>query len=558
MSGTPPPAIDGFSDLTPIGRGGFSTVYAGVQAGIERRVAIKVLDLGSSDVTRFERECRTLGSLSGVDGIVPVLQAAFTTTGQPSIVMQLMDGGSLAQRIRTDGPLDPADVVRHGVTLATALQRAHDAEIFHRDIKPENVLFHDGRAAIADFGIAQVAGVEQRSQTIDSISPPHAPPERFLDGTSDPVLGDIYSLGSTLYTALAGHPPHGTAAEGGLAGLITRVTGDPLPPIDRAEVPDRLWQVLDMAMAKDPAQRHRSMSDLAVALRSVTSGSGEPDERTVARPGSRTVPRQGPPPLAPPLPPVAPIPPAAPNAVNGPMPYAGSHTDGGQVHQPLGPVWTTGPVTVTGPGRTGSFTWLWATAIVMLALAVGGIAFLVARGAGEQAAPSVETSTTASTTSTTTTTMPTTSTVVDPFVDTPAPTAPPTTAIPVQATSVPVSEATTAVDQYIAAASGFDVDEFALRWAYPIESHYGKVGVEEAQLRDSAARYWAKFQDLEFSRTGPTSVASSDRGWETTTEYRAVLTNNDGSTQCMNQRLRLGFDHSWHVRTAAEDHLSDC
>lgn len=301
------PAIDGFTDLRQIGRGGFSIVYSATQSGIERRVAIKVLELGDADHHRFERECRTLGALSGVRGIVPVLQAAYTAAGQPCIVMQLMEGGSLAHQLHDTGPLNPGVALSSGIVIADALQRAHISRVFHRDIKPENVLFHDGEAAVADFGIALVEDLEARSQTIESISPPHAPPERFLDAASDPVLGDVYSLGSTLYAALAGAPPFGTAADGGMAGLIDRVTRQPLPAIQRSDLSPAVQRVLSVATSKEPTQRYPSMSAFALALRAAADGA-DVDDATVARPPhTHTVLRTSPP-EPPPLPPITAVP----------------------------------------------------------------------------------------------------------------------------------------------------------------------------------------------------------------------------------------------------------
>lgn len=102
------------------------------------------------------------------------------------------------------------------------------------------------------------------------MSPPHAPPERFL-GTpgASQVAADVYSLGSTLHQALTGRPPFGTVEEGSIALLMNRIIGDPVPPIGRADVPTSLEAVLRTAMAKDPADRYASMDEFAAALRHV-------------------------------------------------------------------------------------------------------------------------------------------------------------------------------------------------------------------------------------------------------------------------------------------------
>lgn len=562
--GSGPPLIEGFTDLVKVGQGGFSTVYAATQDGIERRVAIKVLDLGFSDEHRFRRECRTLGSLSGIHGIVPVLQATFSSTGQPCIVMQLMDGGSLSRRVRASGPLSPVDVIRNGGVLCRALQVAHDRRIYHRDIKPENVLFSGNDAAIADFGIALVDDMESRSQTMDSISPPHAPPERFADGHADPVLGDVYSLGSTLYTALAGRPPFGTTADGGLAGLIQRVTAAPVPPIDRVDSPTALAMVLERSMAKNPLDRHQSMASFAAALETAHQAPVV-DDLTVRRAASSPRPTGAAPLAAAPLighhlaqPPNTEPTPSSPvnptihrlaaspppiSTVNGSLAQAGDR----RRHR-----------------RVVAAAWSVAT-ILLVASLVGGAYFVGGRtGQENSTGPAIADPTTTTTVEPTTTsvvTSTTTSTTTTPT--TLPPSAPPPAAATARATTtspppLPVSEATTAVDQYLAAASGFDVDAFAARWSYPIEIQYTRSGVNEGELRDSAVRYFDSKSDLQFGRTGPTAVAASPRGWETTTEYQAEQWPIDGDYRCEIASIRLGFDASWRLRTATESKLRDC
>lgn len=571
------PRIDGFEDLVPIGRGGFSSVYAATQLGLGRQVAIKVLDPLLTDLRRFERECRTLGALSGARGIVPVLQTATTESGQPCIVMQLMDGGSLADRLR-GGQLPVDEVLVMAATLCRALQRAHDARVHHRDIKPENVLFHDGDAAIADFGIALVEGVDPGSQTVDSLSPPHAPPERFLAVDADPVAGDVYSLGSTIFTALAGWPPFGTAADGGLAPLVTRITCEPVPAPDRTDVPAELFDVLAVAMSKDPGDRFPSMPAFGAALEDVTAaaGGGAPErDRTVRRTGpTPTVIRAGEqrkviagvPPVAPVAPPPMPsMSPASPAAHS-----AGLHA------QHSAPV----PLAATperSDRRSVLITALWSTALVLGLLSASGVAYLLLReeptataqaAATEDAGPSTATddgpaitdappSTTVSTTTPTSTAPPPTT------VAEPSPTvlteaaAPSTTEAP---SPFPASEATTAVDLYLEAASGFDTDAFAQRWAYPIEYYYNDrgVGIDEATLRARTDEFWPTRASLDFRRVGPTTGRASAAGWETSTDYRAETAFPDGRSECQVARIHLGFDPSWRVRTVTEERLGDC
>ena len=551
------PVIDGFSDLRSIGRGGFSIVYSATQAGIERRVAIKVLDLGDTDHHRFERECRTLGSLSGVRGIVPVLQAAYTSTGQPCIVMQLMDGGSLANQLHDTGPLSVADVVTNGVVIADALQRAHMTKVFHRDIKPENVLFHDGEAAVADFGIALVEDLESRSQTIESISPPHAPPERFLDSTSDPVLGDVYSLGSTLYAALAGRPPFGTAAEGGMAGLIDRVTRQPLPAIERSDVSPALGRVLNIATAKDPTQRYPSMADFAAALRAAGTSADDDGSTVLRRPRDSTVLRT-PQPAIPPTPSISTIPPFVTADAGAPQPI-------GQSSGGTGPHWQTQPPPP--PQRTSrGLIALWVTAAVLGVASLAGVAFLLGRDADkvETAEPTTTSSTTTTTTTTTSQPAPvvlpaeSTTTEAAPAVPPPPRTRPTTTTTTTQPPYIPVAEAATAIDRFLAANTTFDVEGLVASWTYPAPKYYRHENATEDFVRQKATEMFARYSFIDFRRVSEPTVRRSGDGWEATFDYRAEMVPLEGEPKCVINQLTLGFTGDWLIRTAAERDGTTC
>lgn len=265
------PEVAGFAELRLLGHGGFSSVYEATDDVLQRKVALKVLKTDTIDDRRFHKECRILASLSEVEGIVSVFQATATLDGRPVIVMRMYLGGTLGGRVRRQGPLGAAEGVKLGAILAAALGTAHLAEIFHRDVKPSNVLFdNSGEPVVSDFGIAVSAVSSGSSETLGSLSPPHAPPERFGDDiNTDPVAGDVYSLGSTLYYALAGRCPFGTASDdGGLAALMDRVVTVELPPIERNDVSAGLNAVLHKAMAKEPRERFDSMEGFLTALRS--------------------------------------------------------------------------------------------------------------------------------------------------------------------------------------------------------------------------------------------------------------------------------------------------
>jgi serine/threonine-protein kinase PknK len=290
----PVPQVPGFHNLAEIGRGGFSVVYAAQATDSDEPVALKIFNVGSSDAAtrrRFDREVAALHKLTDVPGVVAVRCGCYTADGRPCLAMELMSGGSLADRVKLGViPLD--EVFEVADVATTALAEVHERGVLHRDLKPQNLLLHaDGHVAIADFGIAGLGEMELASQTMASLSPPHAPPERFSDA-EDPssITGDVYSLASTLFELLEGHPPFGTTAEGGLAGLMGRVISDPLPRLSRPDAPIGLQEVLERAVAKAPAARHPDMATLAADLRRCRNNPpvgahtpGAPEDRTVQR-----------------------------------------------------------------------------------------------------------------------------------------------------------------------------------------------------------------------------------------------------------------------------------
>lgn len=258
------PAIEGFTDLVEIGRGGFSVVYSATQVDFGRRVAVKVLDVSGAEARQIEREARAIGRIADLPHVVQAHQVTSTTDGRPVLVMALMPT-SLGALVRTSGPVSPADTARWAGQLTRALAGAHHLEVFHRDIKPENVLISTyGDAYLADFGISAVSSLQTGTTTMQSLSPVHAPPERLAGATDSDRVGDIYSLASTIFTALVGHAPFGTTTDGGVYGLMERVVKLPLPTDERI-VPG-VHEVLAIAMAKDPQLRYRSVEQFGTTL----------------------------------------------------------------------------------------------------------------------------------------------------------------------------------------------------------------------------------------------------------------------------------------------------
>ncbi len=301
--------IVGLQDAEVVGRGGFAVVYRAFQPAFRRLVAVKILNTGDlDDVTRrrFERECQAMGVLSGHPGIVTVHDAGFTADNRPYIVMAFVAGGTLADRVRTHGAVPWSAVAPIGVRLAGALETAHRAGIIHRDVKPGNVLMSGYGALLSDFGIASVSGATETKSGMITASFEHAAPE-VLDGNRPSVASDIYSLGSTMFAALAGAAAFSRTTDESILPLIVRVQRDPVPDLRDHGVPQPFQDILNKAMAKAPADRYASAFELGEALREVQRSLGAAptelviDEPTAAKPTVTIEGRSGelPPPRAP-------------------------------------------------------------------------------------------------------------------------------------------------------------------------------------------------------------------------------------------------------------------
>jgi len=269
-------APDGYDDLTRIDQGGFAIVYRALDTRFDRTVALKILrsdSLNERQQRRFNAECLAIGRVSSHPNIVTVYDAGTTRGHRPWLAMEYCSGGSLAHKVARQGPLPVAEVISIGARLCAALSAAHEAGILHRDVKPANVLLTSyGEPALADFGIASVHIEAGSSDDEDAPATEtaaytvvHAAPE-ILEGKAGTAAADIYSLGSTLYTLLAGQAPFAREARTGLAPLVTRIMRNDLPVITRPGVPPQLEQLLRRSMAAHPDDRPGSAAELGERL----------------------------------------------------------------------------------------------------------------------------------------------------------------------------------------------------------------------------------------------------------------------------------------------------
>lgn len=267
------PLIPGLADFAMIGRGGFSVVYRAWEDGLGRMVAVKVGRAGPNTIEQFRAEARRTAGLAPIAPVVQVYRLGVTSPGRPYLVLEYLAGGSLSDRIRTNGaPLSVPEVIDVGIDVADALNAAHQRGILHCDVKPANVLLTSaGRARLTDFG----ASTELRSDTADleqgAMSIAHASPEQIHHGVAW-VTSDLYSLGSTLYEALCGRAPYdrpsGDAERDEHRWHDPMISG-PRPRIVRSDLPTGLSEVIDQMLRVDPERRPRSAVEIADRLRTI-------------------------------------------------------------------------------------------------------------------------------------------------------------------------------------------------------------------------------------------------------------------------------------------------
>ncbi|MFB7463351.1 serine/threonine-protein kinase [Streptomyces sp. NPDC056224] len=296
--------IDGrFELVAPLGSGGMGTVWRARDIALHREVALKEVrppdpataaaQPGLADQLRERavREARALARLAHphVVTIHHIVEPADGSEGHPWIVMELVRGGSLHDRL-AGGPMPPAEVVRLGLDVLSALRAAHAEGVLHRDVKPANVLLRpDGSAVLTDFGIAALHGSTGLTSTGVLIgSPEYIAPER-VRGEEGLAASDLWSLGMLLYVAAEGVHPLRRATS---LATVVAVLDDPIPAPVRS---GPLAPVLERILVRDPAARPDA-AQLEQLLRDASTA--------LAAPGAAAVLGQFGPPTPPPFGPV--------------------------------------------------------------------------------------------------------------------------------------------------------------------------------------------------------------------------------------------------------------
>ncbi|MEU6053932.1 serine/threonine-protein kinase [Streptomyces xanthochromogenes] len=256
--------------LGVLGRGGMGVVYEARDTVLERRVAVKLLTSveglaeGGDAALRFQRELNALARIEH-PGVVTLFDTGLHR-GTPYLVMQVLDGMTLAELVARTGPLAPAVVAWTGLGMAGALDAAHGAGVLHRDIKPSNVgVTTEGRIVIQDFGLARLAGEAAITRTGALVGTPQFIAPETIRGALPGPAADLYGLGGCLYLAVTGELPLGATQDVG--AIVERALGDGIPRLgERPPYPAELTALIDLLCRQDPTERPASARAVGESL----------------------------------------------------------------------------------------------------------------------------------------------------------------------------------------------------------------------------------------------------------------------------------------------------
>jgi eukaryotic-like serine/threonine-protein kinase len=251
-----------------IAAGGMGEVWRATDTLLERVVAVKLLrdSLAEDPIVseRFRREALMVAQIShpNIAGVFDYVQEH----DRPGIVMEFVDGETLADRLAREGSLPVGDAVRITSALLAALRSAHDMGIVHRDVKPGNVMLSsNGDVKVTDFGIARAASDHTLTETGTVVGTAHYLAPEQVGGAQATSASDLYSVGAILYEMLGGRRPF--EAPTPIAVAMKRLTEDP-PPLQslREDAPDPVVAVVDRARAREPSDRFASAAEMGQAI----------------------------------------------------------------------------------------------------------------------------------------------------------------------------------------------------------------------------------------------------------------------------------------------------
>jgi eukaryotic-like serine/threonine-protein kinase len=272
-----------------LGAGGMATVYLAHDPRHNRKVAIKIMHKELATLVgpeRFLKEIETTANLQHPH-IMPLFDSG-RVESTVFFVMPYIQGESLRSRLHRETQLPVADAVRIAAEIASGLDYAHRQGVIHRDIKPDNVLFHDGRALLADFGIALAwsDGDGKSRLTRSGVSlgtPQYMSPEQASGEHKLGPRSDVYSLGAVLYEMLIGRPPFVGASVQAILSQV--IADDPIPPArQRRAIPPHVDAVVLRALEKLPADRWQTAAEFGAALTGATISGASMFARAGTRP----------------------------------------------------------------------------------------------------------------------------------------------------------------------------------------------------------------------------------------------------------------------------------
>lgn len=286
--------------LSRLGQGGVSVAFKALDTKLEKLVTIKFLlphrDTNAKDIARFQREAMTAGQLSH-SAIANVFSFDRLDDSRPFLVMEFIDGQTLADRIEQEGQLPIEETLDIFIQVSDALSFAHDNGILHRDIKPSNIIIVTNSSAspiqvkVLDFGLAKLLPAItpaslQITETGELLgSPFYMSPEQARGATLD-ARSDLYSLGCSLYEALTGGPPH--LGQTPLATILRREKDKPISMNEASmgrTFPHKLENLVSKLLETDPAKRYQSADEVKSQLITIKSaGNASSAAKPAARP----------------------------------------------------------------------------------------------------------------------------------------------------------------------------------------------------------------------------------------------------------------------------------